>query len=93
MRYCMGAIHSGAFMGKLGYLQQRAMDFLTKHPNTGHYFRYNNSENKRIVDSLEKRGLISVFRYPPTASKDCFVTLAKQDSLPLLTVKRPATHA
>jgi DNA-binding MarR family transcriptional regulator len=79
-------------MTKLGYLQQRAMDFLTKHPSTGHHFRYNNSENKRIVDSLEKRGLISVFRYPPTASKDCFVTLVKQDSPPLLIVKRPTTH-
>jgi DNA-binding MarR family transcriptional regulator len=80
-------------MAKLGYLQQRAMDFLTKHPNTGHHFCYNNSENKRIVDSLEKRGLISVFRYPPTASKDCFVTLVKQDSPLLLIVKRPTTGA
>lgn len=62
---------------KLGYLQQRTIDFLVKHSNRGHHLRYNNYENRRIVDSLEKRGLIDVFRYPPSASRDCFVTLAK----------------
>jgi len=62
---------------KLGYLQQRAMDFLIEHGNKSHYFCYNNRENRRIVDSLEKRGLISVFRYPPSASRDCLVTLVK----------------
>jgi hypothetical protein len=76
MRYCTGAIHTEAFMGKLGYLQQRCIDFLVKYGKPCH-FRYNNSKNRRIVDSLEKRGLISVFRYPPTASRDCFVTLIK----------------
>ena len=66
-------------MGKLGYLQQRAMDFLSKHSGPCH-FRYNNAKNRRIVDSLEKRGLVSVWRYPPTASKDCLVTLIRQSA-------------
>ena len=61
--------------GKLGYKQQRAIDFLAK---TGkpHHFNYRTRENRRIVDSLERRGLVSVFRYPPTACRDVLVSLA-----------------
>jgi hypothetical protein len=64
-------------MAKLGSQQQRVMDFLAKHGNKSHYFRYRSREDKRIVDSLEKRGLIAVFRYPPAASRDCYVTPVK----------------
>jgi hypothetical protein len=48
------------------------MDFLIKHGNGSHYFRYRSREDKRVLDSLEKRGLISVFRYPPRCVKGLF---------------------
>ena len=63
---------------KLGKHQQNAINFLLKTGKPS-YFRYNNCENRRIVDSLERRGLISVFRYPPNASRDCLVTLIKNN--------------
>lgn len=63
---------------KLGSRQQRFMDFLVKHDNRPHYVRYRSCEDKRLVNSLEKRGLIGVFRYPPNASRDCLVTLTQK---------------
>ena len=60
---------------KLGYKQQRTIDFLRK-VGKPTYVTYRTAEDRRIVDSLERRGLIGVFRYPPGASRDAFVTLA-----------------
>ena len=60
---------------RLGYKQQRAVDFLRKR-GTPQYFNYRTAENRRIVDSLEKRGLVSVFHYPPDACRDVLVSLA-----------------
>jgi DNA-binding MarR family transcriptional regulator len=59
---------------KLGPLQQRAIAFLVRAGKPVH-FNYRTAKNRRIVDSLERRGLISVYRYPPTACRDALVTL------------------
>lgn len=59
---------------KLGPLQQRAIAFLKRAGKPVH-FNYRTSKNRRIVDSLERRGIITVFRYPPDACKDVLVTL------------------
>ncbi len=59
---------------KLGPLQQRAVDFLKRAKKPTH-FNYRTYQNRRIVDSLERKGVITVFRYPPDASRDVLVTL------------------
>ena len=57
---------------KLGYKQLRAIEFLkrTKKPT---HFSYKGKENRRIVDSLERRGIVDVFRYSPELAKDTTV--------------------
>lgn len=57
---------------KLGPLQQRAIAFLVRAGKPVH-FNYRTAKNRRIVDSLERRGLISVYRYPPTACRDALL--------------------
>lgn len=57
---------------KLGYKQQRAIDFLRR-ANKPQHFSYRGKENRRIVDSLERRGIIDVFRYSPEIAKDNLV--------------------
>lgn len=54
---------------RLGCKQLRAIEFLkrTKKPT---HFSYKGKENRRIVDSLERRGIIDVFRYSPEIAKD-----------------------
>lgn len=54
---------------RLGYKQLRAIDFL-KRANKPTHFSYRKAEDKRIVDSLERRGIIDVFRYSPEISTD-----------------------
>ena len=66
---------------KLGYKQLRAIEFLkrTKKPT---HFSYKGKENRRIVDSLEKRGIIDVFRYSPElASISVLVTANKSHAI------------
>jgi hypothetical protein len=60
---------------KLGYKQLRAIEFLkrTKKPT---HFSYKGKENRRIVDSLERRGIVDVFRYSPELAKDTTVLVA-----------------
>jgi DNA-binding MarR family transcriptional regulator len=48
----------------LGYKQKRAIDFL-QICGKSTYFDYSTAENRRIVDSLEKRGIVDVWRDPP----------------------------
>ena len=57
---------------RLGHKQLRAIEFLrrTKKPT---HFSYKGKENRRIVDSLERRGIVDVFRYSPELSKNITV--------------------
>lgn len=57
---------------RLGHKQLRAIDFL-KRTNKPTHFSYKGKENRRIVDSLERRGIIDVFRYSPELAKDTTV--------------------
>lgn len=49
---------------KLGHKQLRLVNFLKASKKPAHV-SYRGSENRRIVDSLERRGIIEVFRYSP----------------------------
>jgi len=51
--------------GKIGHKQQRALDFLARIKKP-HYFCCRTAENRRIVDSLERRGLVDVWRDSPS---------------------------
>jgi hypothetical protein len=53
---------------RFGKKQLAAIDFLRRTNLKPCYFAYS-GENKRIVDSLVRRGVISIWVSPPTASK------------------------
>ena len=57
---------------RLGYKQQRAVDFLRR-TNKPQHFSYKGKENRRIVDSLERRGIVDVFCYSPEPAKNTTV--------------------